>query len=58
MNDWRDTPEPSLEPPEPKVLYHCCYCNSPICAGDPYYYIRGHRYCEECIEDCAYIAEE
>lgn len=43
---------------EPKVLYHCEGCDSPIREGDTYYDIFGTYMCEDCINDVRKTAEE
>ena len=37
MRNWNDIPEPSMEPPEPKVIDHCAYCGDEIYSGNPVY---------------------
>lgn len=44
--------------PEPESVYICDECEEGIYAGETVYEIGGHKYCEGCIEDARYIAEE
>ena len=40
-----------INPPEAKVIYHCCKCNTEIYEGETYYLYDGWEYCTECFED-------
>lgn len=54
-------PEPSLEPPEPKlrVAYICEICEEPIYEGDEYYDIADFgKCCAECISDAHHYDAE
>lgn len=49
MRNWNDIPEPSMEPPEPKVIDHCAYCGDEIYSGNPVYICDDGRVHAECV---------
>jgi predicted RNA-binding Zn-ribbon protein involved in translation (DUF1610 family) len=57
MNDWYDTPEPRLDPPEPVAVCQCALCGEDIYEGETCYELGLDFYCENCIEDCKRTAE-
>ena len=44
--------------PDPQPIYICCCCEEGIFAGETVYEIDGHYYCEGCIDDMRFVAEE
>lgn len=44
--------------PEPMPIYICEKCEEGIYNGESVYEIDGHYYCESCINDARFIAEE
>ena len=44
--------------PEPQPVYVCCHCGESIYAGETAYEIKGCCYCEDCINDMRFVAEE
>ena len=46
-------PEPSLEPPEPKVFGYCEHCGGEIYEGETCYRIDGQLIHEDCLRDFA-----
>lgn len=44
--------------PEPEPVYICDECEEGIYPGETVYEIGGHKYCETCIDNARYIAEE
>lgn len=44
--------------PEPEPVYICDNCDEGIYAGETVYEIDGKYYCETCIDNAGYIAEE
>lgn len=47
------TPEPPLEPPEPKSVGKCTYCGEDIYIGDEITTLDGDVYHQDCFIDCA-----
>jgi hypothetical protein len=39
-------------------VYICDECEEGIYPGETVYEIGGHKYCESCIDNAGYIAEE
>ena len=35
--------------PEPPIFAKCKICGEPIYAGDEYFELDGHNYCEACV---------
>ena len=44
--------------PEPEPVYICDECEEGIYPGETVYEIGGCKYCETCIDNARYIAEE
>lgn len=44
--------------PEPEPVYICDCCEDGIYAGEVVYEINGLHYCENCIDNMRYVAEE
>ena len=44
--------------PEPEPVYICDNCEEGIYPGETVYEIGGHKYCETCIDNAGFIAEE
>lgn len=44
--------------PEPELVCFCDECEEGIFAGETLYEVGGHKYCENCIDNARYIAEE
>lgn len=44
--------------PEPEPVYICDNCDEGIYPGETVYEIGGHKYCEDCIDNARFIAEE
>lgn len=44
--------------PEAEPVYICDECDEGIYPGETVYEIGGHKYCEDCIDNARYIAEE
>lgn len=53
MRDFYRVPEPSLEPPEPKIVGTCECCRDDICEGDEIVEFEGAQYHKDCFEDAA-----
>lgn len=46
-------PEPSLDPPEPKVISTCEFCGEDILEGDEIVEFDGVEYHRDCFDDIA-----
>ena len=44
--------------PEPEPVYTCAHCDDAIYAGEYVYEIDGKYYCETCIDNAGFTAEE
>lgn len=49
MSGKYQIPEPSLTPPEPKVIDHCAYCGDEIYSGNPVYICDEGRVHADCV---------
>ena len=50
--------EPRLDPPEPKVIHQCSWCDEPIYDGEECYDMNPHGWCcKYCMESKRTTAE-